>query len=77
MSERMTPERIRQIVGRLSEDRVLQILDTGANEQELIRAKMLAVQQDLGPDEIGGLRTEVVHALYDILRADLIEREEE
>lgn len=76
MSEKLTRDRITDIVGRLSEERIVQILDTGATETELLEAKLLASQQDLEGVVQSEARVEVLHALYDILRADIIEREE-
>lgn len=76
MSGPLTSERIVQIVGRLGRERVLQIINTGASERELIEAKILAQQQDTAYIEKPGVRTRVVHRLYDILRTDLIDPHE-
>ncbi len=77
MPKDLTPDRIREMVGRLGDERILQIIDTGAIEAELLRAKALAVQENLLLGEEGEMRTEVLHKLYDILRADLVEHEEQ
>lgn len=69
----LTRERIVEIVGKLSAERIVEIMDTGANERELLEAKMLAVQQERPFTSAPGLRIEVLHQLYDILRADMIE----
>ena len=76
MSEKLTRDRITEIVGRLSEERIVQILDTGATETELLEAKLMAAQEDLEGVAQSEARVEVLHELYDILRADIIEREE-
>lgn len=75
MTEKLTAAQVIDTVGDLGAERVLQIIDTGATLQELVEARMLATQEEFPPGLAAGLRTEVVHALYDILRADLIERE--
>ncbi len=76
MPKNLTSDRIREMVGRLGDERVLQIIDTGATEEELLRAKALAVQENLLLAEESEMRTEVLHKLYDLLRSDLVEREE-
>ena len=75
MSEKLTTDRITDIVGRLSAERIVQILDIGASEKELLEAKIMAAQEDIEGAPRSDARVEVVHALYDILRADLVERE--
>jgi hypothetical protein len=75
MSEKLTTDRVTDIVGRLSAERIVQILDTGATENELLEAKIMAGQDDIEGAPRSDDRVEMVHALYDILRADLIERE--
>ena len=77
MTETLTRDGIVDIVGRLSAERIVQIFDTGAREKELIEAKIMAAQGDIEGAPRGDVRMEVVHALYDILRADLAEREEQ
>ncbi len=75
MDETLTTDAVTDIVGRLSAERILQIIDTGATEKELLEAKIMAAQDDIEGALRSDDREEVVHALYDILRADLIERE--
>jgi hypothetical protein len=75
MDETLTTDAVTDIVGRLSAERILQIIDTGATEKELLEAKIMAAQDDIESALRSDDREEVVHALYDILRADLIERE--
>jgi hypothetical protein len=76
MSETLSRERIIEIVGKLGAERIVEIIDTGASERELVEAKMLALQQEMPSTEIPGVRVDVVHRLYDILRADLIDPNE-
>jgi hypothetical protein len=76
MADKLTTDRITEMVGRLSEERIVQILDTGAIEIELLEAKLMAAQEDIEGAPRSEARMEVVHALYDILRADMTEREE-
>ena len=75
MGGKLTTDRIMDIVGRLSAERIVQIIDTGATEKELLDAKIMAAQEDIEGALRSDDRVEVVHALYDILRADLVERE--
>ena len=77
MSEKLTQDKVTEIVGRLSEERIVQILDIGATETELLEAMLMAEQEDLEGVAQSEARVEVLHALYDILRADIIEREEQ
>ncbi len=77
MSEELTQDKVTEIVGRLSEERIVQILDTGATETELLEAMLMAEQEDLEGVARSEARVEVLHALYDILRAGIIEREEQ
>lgn len=72
----LTSERILEIVGWLGPERVQEIINTGASERELVEAKILAQQQDATYTEKSGVRTAVVHRLYDILRADLVDPHE-
>jgi hypothetical protein len=76
MTEKLTSERIVEIAGRLGPERIVQILDTGATEPELVEARLVAQAQEWRYADKPGLRTEVVHQLYDILRADLIDPNE-
>jgi hypothetical protein len=76
MTDKLTTDKITEMVGRLSEERIVQILDTGATDTELLEAKLMAAQEDIEGAPRGEARMEVVHALYDILRADMTEREE-
>ena len=76
MAERLTRDKIIEIVGGLSEERIVQILDSGATEKELLESMLMASQEDVEGAPRSEARMEVVHALYDILRADTIEREE-
>lgn len=75
MSEKLTADRIIDIVGQLSAERIVQVLDTDATEKELLEAKVMAAQEDIEGASRHDARVEVVHALYDILRADMVERE--
>jgi len=77
MSEKLSVDRIAGLVGRLSPERITQIRDTGATENEVLQAKIMAAQGDIEGMPRSDVRVEVVHALYDILRADMIEREME
>ena len=76
MSEQLTHAKIAEIVGELGPERIVQILDTGATERELVEARVVAQQQEWLYADKPGLRTEVVHQLYDILRADLADPRE-
>jgi hypothetical protein len=76
MTERLTTERIVEIAGKLGPERIMEILDTGATERELIEARYVAQQQEWVYADRPGVRTEVVHRLYDVLRADLIDPQE-
>jgi len=76
VTDPLSNERIEEIVGQLSAERILQIIDSGANERELVEARLLAQTQDARYTEKPGVRTAIVHQLYDILRADLIDRGE-
>lgn len=75
MTDKLTKDRITEMVGHLSEERVVQIFDTGATETELLEAKLMAAQEDIEGAPRSEARMEVVHALYDILRADMTEDE--
>lgn len=76
MTDKLTSEKIVEIAGKLGPERIVQILDTGASEPELIEARLVAQSQEWRYTDKPGLRTEVVHALYDILRADLVDPHE-
>ena len=76
MTEKLTHEKIAEIVGELGPERIVQILDTGATERELVEARFVAQQQEWVYTDKPDIRTEVVHRLYDILRADLIDQQE-
>jgi hypothetical protein len=71
MDNALTAEKVSAIVGDLGAERLLEIIDTGATEQELLEAKVLALQGELPRTPREGVRTPVVHAVYDILRADM------
>lgn len=76
MGDALTTEQVSAIVGNLGVERMLEIIDTGATEQELLEAKILALQGELPRTVRDDLRTPVIHALYDILRADMIDPHE-
>ena len=76
MTAKLNHDRIAEIVGELGPERIVQILDTGATERELVEARYVAQQQEWVYADKPGIRTEVVHQLYDILRADLIDQQE-
>ena len=76
MTEALTHAKIAEIVGELGPERIVQILDTGATERELIEARIVAQQQEWRYADKPGLRTEIVHELYDILRTDLVDPHE-
>ena len=73
MTETLTKEQIADTVGKLSAEHMVEILETGATLRELVEAKVLAQSQDQYYVEKPGVRSEVVHRLYDILRADMID----
>lgn len=73
MNETLTKDRIAEIVGKLSAEHVVEILESDATPRELVEAKLLAQQQERPYTPKPGVRTEVVHQLYDILRADMID----
>lgn len=76
MNSALSRDKVFEIVGNLGTERTLQIIDTGATERELLEAKILALQGELPHAPREDLRMPVVHQLYEILRADMIEPEE-
>jgi len=76
MTVKLTHEKIAEIVGELGPERIVQILDTGATERELIEARIVAQLQEWRYTDKPGLRTDIVHELYDILRTDLVDPHE-
>jgi hypothetical protein len=76
MTERLTSEQVIETVGHLDDERVLEVIDTGATLEELAKAMVLASQVSFPGVSGGNVRIDVVHSLYDILRAGMIEREE-
>ena len=76
MTTDLTHEKAVELVGRLGENRIAQIIATGASPAELMEAKILAMQDEYPGTDKEALRSEVVHRLYDLLRVDLPEPRE-
>lgn len=76
MTQDMTREDAIAIVGDLGAERLTEIVDSGATAEELLEAKVMAVAGDQPRHPHESLRPEIVHRCYDILRADIVEREQ-
>ena len=75
MNTKLTRARVIEIVGPLDESLIAQVLDAEATPAELEMARVLAEKQDTSDLTGPSVRTPVVHRLYDILRAELPERD--
>ncbi|MHA1113495.1 MAG: hypothetical protein ACTSRY_03195 [Alphaproteobacteria bacterium] len=75
MTEELSRDGAVAIVGDLGAERLTQIVDSGATAEELLEAKVMAAAGDQPRHTSESLRTEYVHRCYDILRADMVERE--
>ncbi len=75
MDDALTRAQIVDAVGHIDEDQIETILAAGATAAELEMARILADKQDTSDASPPDVRMDVVHRLYDVLRAELPDTE--